>query len=579
MIVSLRVHNLALIEDMSVSFADGMHVLTGETGAGKSIVVDAVSLALGGRADRDLIRTGTDQAWVEAVFDAPDNPEIAKLFAEQQLDYDGRTVALCREISRSGRNLCRVSGVVMPLSFLKQTAGLLMDIHGQHEHQFLMDPAMHQQFLDASGDEAFQSLLRDTEAACGRFLKVHRQYARLVKENEQKNARMALLEISLAELNRAQLQPEEEAALVQERDQAKHGRQISEALSEAGSALGSAAPGEDSVLQRLRAAADALNAIRKLGAPYDGLADRCESASIELQELHYDLTRLMESGAYDPERMEQVEARLDLIRRMERKYGPTLQDVLAEQQRMQAEYDRFSSMDEEVAALGREHRRLLAEYRTKAKSLTEARHVLAQRFTGQLTAQLADLGMEKLQFEVSFLPPPDGKAVMPRPVGDDTIEFMISPNPGEPLKPLSKIASGGELSRIMLAIKSLEAERSGVGTMVFDEIDTGISGRMAQAVAEKMAAIARRRQVICVTHLPQLAAMADHQYLVEKQVEDGRTHTAVRMLDREGRVEELARMLAGAAGSDEGARIHAAHMMEQAAALKAAIRSDGKESV
>ena len=253
-----------------------------------------------------------------------------------------------------------------------------------------------------------------------------------------------------------------------------------------------------------------------------------------------------------------------MIRRTLRKYGATEEEALAEQERMQEEYDRYESMDAEVARLAAEDRGLLSAYRALARQLTEARRALAKRFEERLTAQLKELGMEKTVFEVVFAPPPESRPPMPQPTGDDSVAFYISPNPGEPLKPLSKIASGGELSRLMLALKSIEAERNGVGSMVFDEIDTGISGRMAQVVAEKMALIAARRQVICVTHLPQIAAMADHQLLVEKRVTGERTNTTVRTLTREERVGEVARMLGGADGSGESARSHAAHMLRMA---------------
>ena len=277
---------------------------------------------------------------------------------------------------------------------------------------------------------------------------------------------------------------------------------------------------------------------------------------------------MMENGEFDPRRAEQVEARLDLIRRLERKYGENIPAVLANQEQMQEEYDNFASMDQQVAAMGQEHKRLLAAYRTLARQLTASRQALAAVFEKRMMAQLADLGMEKTVFQAAFAPRPEGRQPMPQPTGDDAVEFMISPNPGEPMKPLSKIASGGELSRLMLAIKSLEAEKVGVGCMVFDEIDTGISGRMAQVVAEKMALIARRRQVLCVTHLPQIAAMAEHQFLVEKHTESGRTNTTVTRLTQEQRVAEVARMLGGADGSEASALSHAAHMLAQAHALR-----------
>lgn len=568
MILSMRMHHIALIEELTMDFASGLHVMTGETGAGKSIVVDAVNLVLGGRADRELIRTGTDKAWVEAVFDAKDNAQVAAFLASQEIECEDGLVTLYREISRSGRNLCRICGVVMPVAVLKEFAALLMDVHGQHEGQFLMDPRRHMSFLDESGDEAYHQFLAQVEAACHAFMANHRQYAKLVKENEQKHFRMETLKKSLDELNKAKLKLGEEEELTQEKERFRHAEKIAGAVQLAHHAI-SAGEDSESLLTKLKAAAGALSSLHGLGETYRSLAARCESAYYELEEVGYELADIMENGEFDPARADYVETRLDLIRRLERKYGESVPAILAEQEKMQEEYDNYASMDQQVAAMGSEHKRLLAAYRTLARRLTEERKALAQQFEQKMTAQLADLGMEKTVFQVAFAPKPEGKLPMPQPTGDDTVEFMISPNPGEPLKPLSKIASGGELSRIMLAIKSLEAEHGGVGCMVFDEIDTGISGHMAQVVAEKMAMIARARQVICVTHLPQIAAMADHQFLVEKRVEEGRTNTSVRMLTREERIGEVARMMGGADGSQQSARAHAALMLEQAARTRA----------
>lgn len=560
MILSMRMRNIALIEELSLEFGEGLHVMTGETGAGKSIVVDAVNLVLGGRAARELIRTGTDKAWVEAVFDASGNAEVAKWAQAQELDdFDG-TVTLYREITRSGRNLCRVCGVVMPLSALKDIAVLLMDVHGQHEAQFLMNSQYHLLFLDAAGGDDYQALLSRVDAAYQAFITNHRQYARLVKENEKKQYRMESLKKSLEELEKARLKLGEEETLVAEKERFRHSEKIATAVAAAHRAI-SANDDSETVLSRVKEAADALRSLAAFGENYVSLAQRCDSAYYELEEIDYELADLTEKGEFDPVRAEKVETRLDLIRRMERKYGETVAEVLSQQQKMQEEYDNYVSLDEQVAKTGAEHKRLLAQYRQLARQLTEARHGLANEFEKNMMAQLKDLGMGNTIFQVSFAIRPEGKIFMPQSVGDDVIEFMISPNPGEPLKPLSKIASGGELSRLMLAIKSLEAEKGGVGTMVFDEIDTGISGRMAQVVAEKMALIARKRQVICVTHLPQIAAMAAHQFLVEKRVEGERTNTSVRLLSPKERISEVARMLGGADGSEGSAMSHAAHML------------------
>ena len=563
MLLTLSMRNVALIESLTLEFQRGLHVMTGETGAGKSIVVDAVNLVLGGRADRELIRTGTEKAWVEAAFDISDCAKAQELLVSQSLEAEGGTVTLYREITRSGRNLCRVCGVTMPVAFLRELAALLMDVHGQHEHRFLMEPKYHMQFLDAFGGAEHQAILAQTAQAYQAFITNHRAYARLVKENERKNRRLEELRADLAVMKKAHLKPGEEESLTQERDRLRHGEKIRSALSTAESALSAGSEEGGGVVSAWRGATQALHGIAGLAPEYQAIEERMESLGYEIEEVAYDLSRLRDANEFDPQRAETVESRLDLIRRLERRFGPTLEDVLTAQKSMQEEYEHLNGLEDQVERMGAEHKRLLAAYRQCARTLTQRRTELARSFEAAMMEQLKDLGMEKTVFQVAFAPRPQ-RQPMPQSDGDDVIEFMISPNPGEPLKPLSKIASGGELSRLMLAIKSLEAAQGGVGTMVFDEIDTGISGRMAQVVAEKMAAIAARRQVLCVTHLPQIAAMADHQLLVEKHQETDRTHTTVRLLDHEGRVAELARMIGGAGDSGESARQHAERMLMEA---------------
>lgn len=563
MLLTLSMRNVALIESLTLEFQRGLHVMTGETGAGKSIVVDAVNLVLGGRADRELIRTGTEKAWVEAAFDISDCAKAQELLVSQSLEAEGGTVTLYREITRSGRNLCRVCGVTMPVAFLRELAALLMDVHGQHEHRFLMEPKYHMQFLDAFGGAEHQAILAQTAQAYQAFITNHRAYARLVKENERKNRRLEELRADLAVMKKAHLKPGEEESLTQERDRLRHGEKIRSALSAAESALSAGSEEGGGVVSAWRGATQALHGIAGLAPEYQAIEERMESLGYEIEEVAYDLSRLRDANEFDPQRAETVESRLDLIRRLERRFGPTLEDVLTAQKSMQEEYEHLNGLEDQVERMGAEHKRLLAAYRQCARTLTQRRTELARSFEAAMMEQLKDLGMEKTVFQVAFAPRPQ-RQPMPQSDGDDVIEFMISPNPGEPLKPLSKIASGGELSRLMLAIKSLEAAQGGVGTMVFDEIDTGISGRMAQVVAEKMAAIAARRQVLCVTHLPQIAAMADHQLLVEKHQEADRTHTTVRPLDHEGRVAELARMIGGAGDSGESARQHAERMLMEA---------------
>ena len=545
-----------------------MQALSGETGAGKSIVVDAVNLILGGRADRSLIRTGEDKASVEAIFDATGNPEAQAVLRREGIDAEDGLV-LYREMTASGKNVCRVCGVMVSAGLLRELGTLLMDIHGQHEHQFLMDEEMQLRFLDRMGSAEHRTLMRKTEEACEAFLGVHRQYARMKRENDQKQRRLQELEADLKELHQARLKPGEEETLQQEGARLRNAEKIVSALRGAREAL-SYGENEASSLEKIKAAAGTLGSLGKYGETMKSLASRCENAYYELEEVAFEISAAMDSFDHDPGKLEKTEERLDLIRRLERKYGATLDEVISEQQKMEAEYEQLCSLEDRLAETAAEHKRLLAVYRGAARELSESRKAVARRFEQDMMAQLKDLGMEKTVFSVAFSEPEGERKPMPRPMGDDQTSFLISPNPGEPLKPLARIASGGELSRMMLALKALEAEGSGVDCMVFDEIDTGISGRMAQVVAEKMHAIARKRQVICVTHLPQIAAAADYEFLVEKSVENGRTRTRVTLLDREGRIQEVARMISGAEGSGSEAKAYARKMLEAGETVAAA---------
>ena len=566
MLQTLTIRNIALIDALTLDFGPGLHTLTGETGAGKSIIVDAVNLVLGARSDRGLIRTGTEKASVEAVFSEDAASAVAGWLREKEIDPEDGPVILYREITAAGRSICRICGVPVPLSTLRELAEQLMDIHGQHENRFLMDSRYHLQLLDGSGDADHQALLHRTADAAEAFLRCHRRYAALVRENQQRQARREELEKAVAELQKAHLMPGEEETLREERERSRHAGHIADGLRKAYDGIAGGDP--DSALALLRHAADALDGIAPYGETYRSLAQRVRSAFYELEECGHEISGLLNTAAFDPARAERIENRLALIARLEQRYGQDIPAVLESGRKMQAELDALAEADVETGRLEKEDRALLADYRQAARALTEARVRLAERFETGMVEQLKDLGMASTVFKVDFAPKP-ARATLPRPTGDDEVSFLISPKTGEPLKPLSKIASGGELSRLMLALKNMEAVRGGVDCMVFDEIDTGISGRIAQAVAEKMAAISRQRQVLCVTHLPQLAAMADIQLLVEKTVADGRTGTHVRALTETERIDEVARMLGGASGSDESAHDHAAHMLEAARELKA----------
>lgn len=551
MLQSLSIRNIALMDEMQVEFSSGLHVLTGETGAGKSILVDAVTLLLGGRAQKELIRRGEERARVEGVFDVSDCPPVQKLLKEQELD-EGNELILSREITLAGRSSCRVNGTLLPLAQYHQFTDLLMDIHGQHEHQSLMDDRKHLSFLDASGDEAHEALLKKTQADYAAWHDCKRELERLQKQSAQASERMELLRIRQKELKNAKLIPGEEEELAKERDRGRNAEKIESGLRKA---FEQVYDGADPAAEALRTAAGALQPIEGLDEEYASLRARLDALYYEAEDIGLTLRDLLARLDMDPERLEAVQARLDLIRRLSRKYGgATAGEMLGKLREIEQELSSFESIDDDLDALNKKEKALASRYKKTAEELSVSRQKLARKFEKEMEVQLNDLNMAGTKFQVTL------PACPPGPLGGETAAFLIAPNRGEELQPLSKIASGGELSRLMLAIKSVAAQREGVPSMIFDEIDTGISGRAAQVVGEKMAAIAKERQVLCVTHLQQIAALADHHYLVEKSFDGERTRTQLTPLTGEARVNEIARMLGG---DPESARVHAREMLRR----------------
>ena len=566
MLVSITIRQLALINEVSIRFHRGMQVLTGETGAGKSIVVDSVNLILGGRADRELLRSGSDKASVEAVFDVSGNEGVRSFMDQESIDDDGSEITVYREITAAGRNICRICGVMIPVGRLKDLAAFLMDVHGQSEHQFLADPDRHLAFLDQTGDAEHQSLLLQIREDYDRFIENHRAYAKLVRQNENREARLSSLQRDMEELRKAGIRPSEAAQLTEKRRKLEQASRESESLRAITDHLTGGETG--SGLYAVRQASEKLKALSSRDESVREISDRCESLYYELEDIAYQLSLRLQQSDFDPGELDKTDERLDLIHRLERKFSAdadTLPDLLA---RTEQEYRHLADLEGETERMAAEHKRLLGVYRTTARKLTDSRIMLASVYEKQMMLELEQLGMGNTRFEVRFKENDTGRPLMPTGNGDDRIEFMISPNPGEPLKPLARIASGGELSRLMLALKTLESAHNGVDSMVFDEIDTGISGRMAQVVAEKMITISRERQVICVTHLPQIAAAADFHYLVRKTTDGRRTVTSVTELDRDGRTGEVSRMISGAGGVTEQSDAYASSMLSAASEQK-----------
>ncbi len=533
MLELLHIENIAIIEAADIEFAPGFNALTGETGAGKSIVIDSLSAVLGQRTSRELIRTGADKAFVSAAFSGT-VPELTETLGIQP-EADG-TLLLQREIQTDGKNVCRVNGRPVTVGQLRALGARLLNIHGQHDGQQLLDEEQHIVYLDSFGKT--EVLINAYTEKYKHFTDIRRQISALQMDEAEKARRVDTLQYQIEELKRAKLKPGEEEELTARRGMLRNAEKFLDAVAGADYALN----GDDSgggALSALRQAQDALGGVRHLDDAFGQLYERLGEAYSEV----YDIAATVEDkrGELDvsPGELDRVESRMDLLYRLKKKYGATVEDMLDYQARCEAELAQIEDAGDTLARLEQALSKAEKEARQAAQALSDARKAAADRLTAQILAELQQLDMGKIRFAVDFAEKPLDSD------GMDTVRFLMSANVGEELRPIHKIASGGELARIMLAMKNVLSEQDHVGTMVFDEVDTGVSGRAAQKVAEKMARISRRKQVLCVTHLPQLAAMADTHFSVEKGERGGRTYTEVRRLDREQRRRELARLTGG----------------------------------
>ena len=533
MLELLHIENIAIIEAADIEFAPGFNALTGETGAGKSIVIDSLSAVLGQRTSRELIRTGAEKAFVSAAFSGM-APELTEELGIQP-EADG-TLLLQREIQTDGKNVCRVNGRPVTVGQLRALGARLLNIHGQHDGQQLLDEEQHIVYLDSFG--RVESLAITYAEKYKNFTDIRRQIGALQMDEAEKARRVDTLQYQIEELRRAKLTPGEEEELTARRGMLRNAEKFLGAVAGADYALN----GDDSgggALSALRQAQDALSGVRNLDDAFGQLYERLGEAYSEV----YDIAATVEDkrGELDvsPGELDRVESRMDLLYRLKKKYGATVEDMLDYQARCEAELAQIEDAGDTLARLEQALSKAEKEARQAAQALSDARKAAADRLTAQILTELQQLDMGKIRFAVDFAEKPLDRD------GMDTVRFLMSANVGEELRPIHKIASGGELARIMLALKNVLAENDHVGSLIFDEVDTGVSGRAAQKVAEKMARISRRKQVLCVTHLPQLAAMADTHFSVEKGERGGRTYTEVRRLDREQRRRELARLTGG----------------------------------
>ena len=555
MLLQLSIRDIALIDRLTLSFGPGLTVLTGETGAGKSIIVGSLDFVLGGKADRDRIAGGAERGRVEALFDISALPRVQSALTEMGLETEDGLLPVCREILQSGRSVCRVAGEVVTVAQLRAVMAPLIDLHGQHAHQSLLDPAKHLQVLDALGDAEHRAAVERVRALYGEWSAIARALREIETNDRERARREDMLRFQLEELDGAKLRAGEEDELTRQRALMRNAEKIRSGLEEAYGALSGDETGElPGALDALQQAAKALGGLSKYDGRFEALSVQLNDAMYAAESVAGELDGLREECGVDPRRLEQVESRLDQLDRLRRKYGATTVEMIAFRERVRAELDSTASSEEKREALKKQEKAAKAAFMKEAQALSEARRALAKACEGRVAAQLAALEMKSAVFEVAF-----SEDAAPSADGLDAVEFRLSANRGEPPRPLQKAASGGELSRVMLALKCVEAENDGVPTLVFDEIDTGVGGATGVAIAEKLREVGAKRQVLCVTHLPQIAAAARTQFWVEKSVRDGRTHTDARELDTDGRVEAVAQML----GGGETARAHARAMIER----------------
>ena len=535
MLLEISIKNFAIIEAISLNFEKGMTVLTGETGAGKSIIIDAMNMMLGARATTDVIRHGAPKAEIEGLFSVENSHALQELFDEQGIEL-GDEIIIRREILQNGRSVSRVNGQMVNLSVLRSIGQYLVDIHGQHDQEELMRPQLHIQMLDGFGDADFLELKKAYQTNFDAYRKMRKQLLEIKKNQEEHKARIEMLEFQMAEIESASLQPGEDLKLNQERDKLLNHKNIADTLTNAYTMLDNE---EFSSLANVRSAMNDMESLEEYDVEYREISTSISESYYVLEDVTKRLEDIIESLDFDGNRLMQIESRLDLIHAITRKYGGNVDDVLMYFAKITEEYNLLTGNNLSSDDMEAELKKLEVSLVDLATKLASARHNLAQQLEIEIQQELKDLYMDKARFQVQFT---KGKFTRE---GNESVEFYISTNPGEDFKPLVKVASGGELSRLMLAIKSAFSRKEGKTSIVFDEVDTGVSGRVAQAIAQKIHKIGQHGQVLAISHLPQVIAIADYQFFIEKISNDHSTVSTVRLLTVEERVEEVAKMLAG----------------------------------
>lgn len=543
MLEQLTIKNVAVIDKLDVSLKDGVTVLTGETGAGKSIIIDSINMILGSRANKELVRRGTDRAEVQAVFGMTE--PVRCVLEENEIDTDDDEVIITRRVTSEGKSTARINGTVVTLNMLREIADMLINIHGQHDNQALLDPQKHIQFLDAYAHS--EQEIAEYRELYGKYRKTEKRINGLRTNEQEKEQKIEFLTYQINEINAAALVPGEEEELLAARKLLENAEKINICAQKAYAHLYEFPDGM-SAYDMISTAVEAVAEIEELSPELASACEALRSAMYTVEDAAVEVRNFGSGVEFDARALDETEERLDLIHRLKRKYGSSVEDILSFAKKAQAELDDIVMSDERIKELEAELEEIISDMNSAAEKLSKKREEAARVLEKEIENALHELNMEKAKFSVKL------ERQKPSANGIDNVEFMIATNPGEALKPLVRIASGGELSRVMLAIKSILAKSDSVETMIFDEIDTGVSGSAAQKIADKLKTIGREKQVICITHLPQLAASADNHFLIVKDVEGELASTSLEELNTDGRVRELARIVGGGAAGEEYAR-------------------------
>ncbi|QJC96779.1 Factor for double strand breaks DNA repair and genetic recombination [Bacillus mojavensis] len=573
MLAELSIKNFAIIEELTVSFERGLTVLTGETGAGKSIIIDAISLLVGGRGSSEFVRYGETKAELEGLFQLDSGHPVFDVCAEQGIDVSDEMIVMRRDISTNGKSVCRVNGKLVTIASLREIGRLLLDIHGQHDNQLLMEDEKHLQLLDKFAGAEVESALQAYQEGYQRYMKLLKKLKQLSESEQEMAHRLDLIQFQLEEIESAKLELNEDEQLQEERQQISNFEKIFESLQNAYNALRS----EQGGLDWVGMASSQLEDLSDINEPLQKLSESVSNSYYLLEDATFQMRNMLDELEYDPERLNFIEARLNEIKQLKRKYGATVEDILEYASKIEEEIDQIENRDSHLQSLKQELDSVGKDVAVEAANVSRIRKTWAKNLAEEIHRELKSLYMEKSTFDTEFkvrtatrgeeAPVVNGQPVQLTEHGIDLVKFLISTNTGEPLKSLSKVASGGELSRVMLAIKSIFSSQQDVTSIIFDEVDTGVSGRVAQAIAEKIHKVSMGSQVLCITHLPQVAAMADTHLYIAKELKDGRTTTRVKPLTKQEKVAEIGRMIAGVEVTDLTKR-HAKELLKQADQVK-----------